>query len=263
LVCAAVYGAVWQYCQMKDGACKASLNKLGKGIGVDRATVMRSIKKLCDLGYLTDQTPDRRNAPHVYTLSKTVALCNSLGDQDSQPDIQTVAERNATVAERNATVAESHLKKSFKKTTKNKKEGSARKVKASPAEKKQKVIKQDDPLLVSVLKACKMEIGMMTTRQFEAATEAYAKLSKRDIKPETVLRFSEWWIKHDWRGQKGGKPTPLQVIEEWIKFEDWEKSDQQNGTTKTSPAAPEGSQYRRDTDKLYADLKGKKYGPAS
>lgn len=130
LVCAAVYGEVWRYCQMKDGSCKASLDTLGSGISVDRATVMRSIKKLCELGYLKDQTPDRRNAPHTYILSKTVAESNRLEDEtvavdnnlngksvaESNSSSQSVAENNATVAQRKATVAESYLSIDSEKT---------------------------------------------------------------------------------------------------------------------------------------------------
>lgn len=124
LVCAAVYGVVWRYCQMKDGICKASLDTLGSDISVDRATVMRSIKKLCELGYLLDQTPDRRNAPHTYILSKSVAQCNSSMDtpvvirSESEAETvahnnnskQSVAQSNATVAQSNRSVAQSHLK---------------------------------------------------------------------------------------------------------------------------------------------------------
>lgn len=114
LVCAAVYGVVWRYCQMKDGICRASLDTLGSDINVDRATVMRSVKKLCELGYLIDQTPARRNAPHTYILAKSVAECNS-------PEVEAVAPNNSsspTVAECNATVAESHLKIDSKKDSK-------------------------------------------------------------------------------------------------------------------------------------------------
>lgn len=125
LVCAAVYGAVWKKCQLEDGVCKASLDTLGSEIHIDRATVMRSIKKLCELGYLLDQTPGRRNAPHTYILAKSVAQCNSSEDTTvvmrNSPEGETVADDNKSVAYNNSsmadeaqggkTVAESHLKR--------------------------------------------------------------------------------------------------------------------------------------------------------
>lgn len=132
LVCAAVYGTVWRYCQMKEGICRASLNTLGADLSIDRATVLRSIDKLCKLGYLVDQTPDRRNAPHTYILGKSVAECNSSIDTTvvirNSPEVKTVAynnssnktvaQNNATVAECNATVAESYLNRVSKRESK-------------------------------------------------------------------------------------------------------------------------------------------------
>lgn len=143
LVCAAVYGVVWRKCQMKEGICKASMDTLGTDINVDRATVLRNIKKLCKLGYLVDLTPDRRNAPHDYVLAKTVAECNSLGGESvamgnslkgesvaySNSYKQSVAENNATVAQRNATVAESYLKIDSEETLK---DTTSKEVGASP-----------------------------------------------------------------------------------------------------------------------------------
>lgn len=135
LVCAAVYGVVWQYCQMQDKNCHASLETLGREIKVNKATMMRNIKTLCDLGYLIDQTPGLRNVPHTYILGKSVAECNSSKEtqanntEDTSVVIrnssnQTVAECNPTVAYNNSlpesvaqsnsqdqTVAESYLKK--------------------------------------------------------------------------------------------------------------------------------------------------------
>jgi DNA-binding Lrp family transcriptional regulator len=66
LMPAVAYGAVWRYCQMEDGVCKASMTKIARRIGVDRATVHRHIKALCEAGYLKDLTPEMRNCPHIY-----------------------------------------------------------------------------------------------------------------------------------------------------------------------------------------------------
>src|SRR3990172_8983881 len=120
LVCAAVYGEVKRRCGLERGVCDASLDTLGTTIHLDRATVMRSIKKLCELGYLIDQTPGRRNAPHTYILSKSVAECNNTSVVMRNSSKESVAERNKSVAHNNSsieneaqedkTVAESHLK---------------------------------------------------------------------------------------------------------------------------------------------------------
>lgn len=85
LVCAAVYGAVWRYCNMKEGNCRASYGTIGENINVDRRTVIRSIEKLCRLGYLVDTTPDCRHAPHAYIIGKTVSQNNNSGVTESHP----------------------------------------------------------------------------------------------------------------------------------------------------------------------------------
>jgi len=63
---AVVFGRIWRFCQMEDGVCTASLEKIAKDIGMDRSTVMRHAKDLCENGYLKDLTPDMRYKPHTY-----------------------------------------------------------------------------------------------------------------------------------------------------------------------------------------------------
>jgi len=88
LMPAVAYGVVWRYCQMKDGVCKASMEKIARRIGVDRTTAHRHIKALCEAGYLKDLTPGLRNCPHTYedtgrakirllAVKSSVAECNS------------------------------------------------------------------------------------------------------------------------------------------------------------------------------------------
>lgn len=126
LMSAVIFGRVWRYCQMEDGVCRASLEKIGDSIGVDRVTVLRHIKDLCDRGYLEDLTPDVRNRPHVYADTGKAGLVLSLaGVAQSNTTEAGVAQRNkgvaeshSTVAQRNRGVAESHLKRVFKKELK-------------------------------------------------------------------------------------------------------------------------------------------------
>lgn len=130
LMSAVVFGQVWRYCQMEDHVCRASLEKLGERIGVDRVTVLRHIKVLCDHGYLEDLTPDVRNRPHVYADTGKAGLVISLaGVAESNTKENGVAQRNSGVAQRNRGVAqrnrgvaESHLKKVLKKEVKKEQE---------------------------------------------------------------------------------------------------------------------------------------------
>lgn len=116
LMSAVVFGRIWRYCQMDDKVCKASLEKIGEGIGVDRATAMRHAKELCDAGYLKDLTPDLRNRPHVYADTGKAGISIAIsGVAQRNVKKQTVAESNTTVAQSNTTVAESKLNKDLKK----------------------------------------------------------------------------------------------------------------------------------------------------
>jgi DNA-binding MarR family transcriptional regulator len=102
LMPAVAYGVVWRYCQMEDGVCKASMAKIARRIGVDRATVHRHIKALCEAGYLKDLTPGLRNCPHTYAdtgrakirllaVKSSLAECNS-SEKVLQSTPPTVAE---------------------------------------------------------------------------------------------------------------------------------------------------------------------------
>lgn len=66
VITALVYGIVWRYCQMEDGVCKASRERIAQHAGISAKTVKRHLEKLCKSGYLKDTTPDRRNNPHIY-----------------------------------------------------------------------------------------------------------------------------------------------------------------------------------------------------
>lgn len=131
-IAALVYGVVWRFCQMRDGICRASMETLAKRVGLNRATVLKHIKRLCEAGYLEDTTPDRRNVPHVYRdtgkviirglvearLSETVSQDNSSVESVAVSNT-TVAHVTPTVSQGNKSVAYVHMKKqsgdSFKK----------------------------------------------------------------------------------------------------------------------------------------------------
>jgi DnaD/phage-associated family protein len=63
---ALVWGKVWRYCQMKDGVCKAAIDRLAKELNMSDVTVGKHIQLLEDGKYIKDLTPDVRNKPHEY-----------------------------------------------------------------------------------------------------------------------------------------------------------------------------------------------------
>lgn len=127
LMSAVVFGRIWRYCQMEDKVCKAALEKIGESIGVDKATVQRHAKELCEAGYLVDLTPELRNRPHVYADTGKAGLSVTIsGVAQRKAKKSGVAEKKATVAESNVTVAESQLNKDSKKVSKEIKEGATK-----------------------------------------------------------------------------------------------------------------------------------------
>jgi DnaD/phage-associated family protein len=130
LMPAVVFGRMWRFCQMEDGVCKATLETIAEGIGVDRATVQRNAKILCDAGYLKDLTPELRNRPHVYADTGKASLKVSIsgvaqGNVNKSHVAQsnvTIAQRNADVADSNVHVAQSYMNKVFKKDSKKEEE---------------------------------------------------------------------------------------------------------------------------------------------
>jgi DnaD/phage-associated family protein len=115
---AAVFGAIWRFCQLEDGVCKASLETISQSIGVDKVTVMRHAKTLCTDGFLKDLTPDLKNRPHIYAETGRVCMKSRL-ETVSQRNVG-VSQRNATVSQRNATVSLSHLNRVFNKDSEEK-----------------------------------------------------------------------------------------------------------------------------------------------
>jgi len=63
---ALVFGKAWRYCQMSDGVCKASQERIAAELGMTRTTIHAHFKKLVKTGYLKDMTPDLVGAPHEY-----------------------------------------------------------------------------------------------------------------------------------------------------------------------------------------------------
>lgn len=66
LMAAAVFGKVWRYCQMQDGVCKASQERIAEELGISRKTVNTHVNTLVDAGYLIDTTPEALGIPHIY-----------------------------------------------------------------------------------------------------------------------------------------------------------------------------------------------------
>jgi DNA-binding Lrp family transcriptional regulator len=65
-VTALVWGVAWRFCQMSDGVCRASLEKIAARLGMSERTIIRHLDTLCGSGFLFDTTPTLKNKPHIY-----------------------------------------------------------------------------------------------------------------------------------------------------------------------------------------------------
>lgn len=69
VITAAVFGAAWRHCQMRDRVCRASTHRMARLLGMNHSTVQRHLRRLVAAGYLEDMTPERRYSPHVFRLA--------------------------------------------------------------------------------------------------------------------------------------------------------------------------------------------------
>lgn len=63
---ALVFGKAWRYCQMSDGVCKASQDRIADELGMSRQTINAHFAKLVEAEYLRDLTPNLAGLPHQY-----------------------------------------------------------------------------------------------------------------------------------------------------------------------------------------------------
>ena len=108
-ITALVFGRMWRYCQGDHEVCDASLERIASDLNLDRATIMRHAKLLCENGYLEDLTPGLRNVPHSYADTGKAMIFIKIGVALRNTP-KAVAHSNATVAHSNKSVAESKLK---------------------------------------------------------------------------------------------------------------------------------------------------------
>ena len=181
---AAVHGAMWRFCQMQDGVCKASLSTIGELIGVDVSTVSRHAEELVKDGYFVDLTPDLRNRPHVYADTGKVVMKSKL---------------TAGFAQSKATVAQSRMSKDSNKDM-NKESANADYLSATEKE-------EADKKFLAIL-------------EFER--QAREKLNGgiwrgRELIPPHLLTYADWWHSMTNIDIKTKKPD-----NEWLKaFSKW------------------------------------------
>lgn len=232
LVCAAVYGSVWRYCQMKDGICRASYATIGEGIDIDRRTVMRNVEKLCQRGYLIDTTPDCKNAPHAYILGKTIAqnnslgvsqshTCDDIGVSQSHPEIPPGVSQShsRSVTKSLPGVSQSHPNRDINRES--------NRVNVAP----RKIISpEQNKLFLTLANLCHINLRVTTKGQINQLDQTAETLIQvvKDI-DQFKDKFAVYWLTVDWRGKQGQSPTPAQVREVYGDYSYWLENGGKNG----------------------------------
>jgi hypothetical protein len=89
LIPAIVYSRVVRYCNMSTGKCYASLEAMGKGLGVTRMTVCNTLASLVELGYLQRIDAPHPRTPNTYIPTNKYQLWATVtGDSGCTKDIQ-------------------------------------------------------------------------------------------------------------------------------------------------------------------------------
>jgi DnaD/phage-associated family protein len=94
ITCSAVFGRIYRYCRGPEHRCYASMDKIGKELGLSRSTVIAHVERLVEGGYLRDNTPGRRNKPHVYTETGKLRIKQkfSVVEGESDEEIPLISE---------------------------------------------------------------------------------------------------------------------------------------------------------------------------
>lgn len=185
---AAVWGRVWRYAQQENRVCQASHDKIADELGVSRRTVIRHIKDLVDSGYLKDHTPDLRNRPHTYSITRKARIEITItGVTESHSKSKVGVTESPSDGDR----------KSHEETIKE--------TKLTPYN-----------LAVVLADVCKMDLNANKGRLLREAKL----LNEATPTPTAELVSSKyggggWWYANDWRGQKGEPPAPHFVRETW------------------------------------------------
>lgn len=223
---AAVFGVVWRHCQMRDRVCKASLQTMADKIGVSRATILRKLSELSELGFIEDLTPNLKHKPHVYRdtgkLGLDISIGISLGNTRSDEEYhgETQEYHSETVG-----VSQSELSKPIEDTNKDtnitnqstSEEPPQKKKRGRPSKPKESCPKEFFDALCIL---CKIDISVIDDITGERVRKVGLKLTKAGNTVEDLRGFYRWWYSRDWRGKQGQAPEPEHISKAWGSFKD-------------------------------------------
>lgn len=179
-ITALVWGKVWRYCQMADGVCRASIDRIANELGMSDNTIMRHLKPLCDDGYLYDSTPERRNKPHIYSDTGKIRIKVSVEAQVYYPTESHRQRVTPTTPQSHSESDTESLEESNKKETKKEKHRAAK----PPA----------PPEITLYREVSKKFPNSELYGEVENAIQSVASRLQRDVTAQDLRPFYKEWI---------------------------------------------------------------------
>ncbi len=209
LITAAVYGAVWRYCQMEDRVCRASLDTIASRVCLDRTTAQKHIKKLCELGYLKDLTPDIVKSPHTYADTGKAQINGKIKAESVDKNFTSVDVVNSLLT--TSTDSRESVDKNITKRHDSKRHDK-REEETTPG-----------PLCQAVLDVCCLKWSYVKRDKIIKSMLANVLefLTEEEVRAIDIFEFNNEWRKvHHWTGKD--RATNLRQIGElWGPYQVW------------------------------------------
>jgi DNA-binding PadR family transcriptional regulator len=197
--------------EFENGRKQKDGTRIDEGTGLTKPTIINGIKRAVAHGFLFEHTDitDLARVKKFYSLTEE-------GLKDLTSGVKTFNTEGKKILHRTEKeTKEKKLKKELPSSKNKRQSESLNNLATSLAE-----------------KICKLDIDTSSQRTKEDLKTLTVALHKKGVvfDDPKIPDFFEWWEQNDWRGQKGGVPTPAQVGDKWGEFEG-QYREQSNGRT--------------------------------
>lgn len=190
-ITALVWGKIWRYCQMSDGVCRASLDRIANELGMSDNTIMRHLRPLCENGYLYDSTPDLKNKPHIYSDTGKIRIKVSV-------EAQVYSDRESHRQRVTVTVPQSHS------------DGDRESLEESIKKEKETKLSQEEIDLANKKVEMILKLNKPSAFQWKG----------RDYFKDNLLIYADWYF------EKTGQMCAKKNQKSWQKaFSDWQDEE--------------------------------------
>jgi len=189
--------------EFENGRKRADGTRMDGGTGLSRPTILDGLARAEEHGFINVECDgsDKARVKKVYSLRME-------GSRNLTPDVKKL---------------DTGGKDSLHRTEKETLERNSRK-------KTNDAISPHKANFSMLARVCKIDLDTITPklRGKLNLTECVLR-EKKGTTSDDIKQFGLWWYKHWWQGEDGQPPRPMQVREEWGRFEDWRKGHKNEG----------------------------------